>query len=170
MIQELFYAVFQTPAGWAGIMGSSAGLVRITLPQPSEQEIYRLPGNGLGRANLSPRRFEGLIGRFQAYFSGHRVDFPDKLDLSGATPFQREVWHSARLIPYGQTRSYSWLAAQVGNPGAARAAGQALGRNPLPIIIPCHRVLASNGGLGGFSGGLEMKKYLLCLENSAGIR
>jgi len=167
MIQELFYAVFKTAAGWAGILGSSAGLLRTTLPQPSEREVYRLLGNGLSRANLSPCPFEGLIGRFQAYFSGQRVDFPDKLDLSGATPFQGEVWQAARLIPYGQTRTYVWLAAQVGNPGVARAVGQALGRNPLPVIIPCHRVLAGNGGLGGFSGGLEMKRFLLTLEKTA---
>jgi methylated-DNA-[protein]-cysteine S-methyltransferase len=164
MTQELIYAVFKTAAGWAGITGSSAGLVRTTLPQPSEQEIYRLLGSGLGHATMSPRPLEDLIGRFQAYFSGQRVDFLDKLDLSGATPFQCEVWQAARLISYGQTRTYAWLAAQVGNPGAARAVGQALGRNPLPIIVPCHRVLASNGGLGGFSGGLKMKRFLLRLE------
>jgi methylated-DNA-[protein]-cysteine S-methyltransferase len=167
MTQELIYAVFQTAAGWAGILGSSAGLLRTTLPQPSEQEVYRLLGSGLGRANLSPRPFEGLIRRFQAYFSGQRVDFPDKLDLSGASPFQREVWQAARLIPYGQTRTYAWLAAQVGNPGAARAVGQALGRNPLPIIIPCHRVVSNSGSLGGFSGGLEMKRFLLNLEKTS---
>jgi len=164
MIQELFYTIFKTTAGWAGILGSTAGLLCTALPQPSEREAYRLLGNGLSQATMSPRPFEDLIGRFQAYFSGQRVDFPDKLDLSGATPFQGEVWQAARHIPYGQTRTYAWLAAQVGNPGAVRAVGQALGRNPLPIIIPCHRVLASDGGLGGFSGGLEMKRLLLTLE------
>ena len=168
MPQKLFYSVFETTAGWAGVLGSSAGLVRTTLPQPSQQEVYSLLGDSLGRATLSPRHFEGLMGRFQAYFSGHRVDFPDKLDLSGATPFQRSVWQAARLIPYGQTRSYAWLAGQAGSPGAARAVGQVLGRNPLSIIIPCHRVLASNGGLGGFSGGLQMKRFLLSLEAAEG--
>jgi methylated-DNA-[protein]-cysteine S-methyltransferase len=164
MLQELFYTVFETTAGWVGVLGSSAGLVRTTLPQLSQQEVYSLLGNSLGRATPSPHHFEGLMERFRAYFSGNRVDFPDKLDLSGATPFQRSVWQVARLIPYGQTRSYAWLAGQAGRPGAARALGQALGRNPLPIIIPCHRVLAGNGGLGGFSGGLEMKRFLLQLE------
>jgi methylated-DNA-[protein]-cysteine S-methyltransferase len=168
MPQELFYSVFETTAGWAGVLGSSSGLVRTTLPQPSQREVYSLLGFSLGRATLSPRHFEGLMGRFQAYFSGHRVDFPDELDLSGATPFQRSVWQAARLIPYSQTRSYAWLAGQAGNPGAARAVGQALGRNPLPIIIPCHRVLAGNGGLGGFSGGHQMKKLLLKLEKCTG--
>ena len=170
MIQELFYTIFKTTAGWAGILGSTAGLLCTTLPQPSEREAYRLLGNGLSQATMSLHLFEDLIGRFQAYFSGQRVDFPDMLDFSGATTFQCEVWQAARLIPYGQTRTYAWLAAQVGNPGAARAVGQALGRNPLPIIIPCHRVLASNGGLGGFSGRLEMKKYLLQLEKAVGVR
>ena len=147
-------------------MGSSAGLVRTTLPQPSQREVYSWLGDSVSRATLSSPHFEGLRERFQAYFSGNRVDFPDELDLSGATPFQRSVWQTARLIPYGQTRSYAWLAGQAGSPGAARAVGQALGRNPLPIIIPCHRVLASNGGLGGFSGGLEMKRFLLNLEKA----
>lgn len=153
-----------------GIVGSSAGLLRTTLLQSSEQEVYRLLGDSLDRATPSPRPFEDLIVRFQAYFSGRRVEFPDKLDLSKATPFQRRVWQAARLIPYGETRTYTWLAAQVGNSSAARAVGQALGRNPLPIIIPCHRVLASNGGLGGFSGGVEMKRLLLTLEKVVGIR
>jgi methylated-DNA-[protein]-cysteine S-methyltransferase len=164
MNQELFYAVFKTVAGWVGVLGSSAGLLRTTLPQPSECEVYPLLGNDLGRATPSPHHFEGLTRRFQAYFYGQRVDFPDELDLSGATPFQCSVWQAARLIPYGQTRSYAWLAGRVGNPGAPRAVGQALARNPLPIIIPCHRVLASNGRLGGFGGGIGMKQFLLQLE------
>jgi len=105
-----------------------------------------------------------------AYFTGQRVDFPDRLDLSGATPFQRGVWQAARLIPYGETRSYAWVAGQIGKPKAARAVGQALGRNPLPLIVPCHRVLAADGGIGGFSGGVEMKKYLLAHEMADDIR
>ncbi|GAI87660.1 unnamed protein product, partial [marine sediment metagenome] len=73
-------------------------------------------------------------------------------------------WEETRLIPYGETRSYAWVAKQVGKPKAARAVGQAMGSNPLPIIIPCHRVITSNGKLGGFGGGLEMKRQLLSLE------
>ncbi len=105
--------------------------------------------------------------RLRNYFGGHKVNFPDELDLSQATPFQREVWEITRLIPYGETRSYTWVAEQMGRPRALRAVGQALGRNPLPIIIPCHRVLTIDGKLGGYSGGLEMKKYLLSLEATA---
>jgi methylated-DNA-[protein]-cysteine S-methyltransferase len=167
MHQQLFYSVFKTAAGWVGILGSSAGLVRITLPEPSEKEAVSSLGDNFSKSTLSPYHFEDLIKRFQTYFSGRRADFPDILDLSEATSFQREVWEVARRIPYGQTRSYAWVAGQLGKLGAARAVGQALGKNPLPIIIPCHRVLASSGSLGGFSGGLEMKKYLLTMEKSA---
>ncbi|MCK4863256.1 MAG: methylated-DNA--[protein]-cysteine S-methyltransferase [Dehalococcoidales bacterium] len=145
-------------------MGSPRGLRRITLPQSSEREAGHLLGESLNRAASSPQRFKNIIERLRAYFSGQRVDFPDRLDFTLATPFQREVWQAARLIPYGETRSYSWIAGQIGKPKAARAAGQALGRNPFPVIVPCHRVLMADGGLGGFSGGIQIKKCLLSLE------
>jgi methylated-DNA-[protein]-cysteine S-methyltransferase len=159
----MYYAVFDTVVGWVGIVGSDRGLRLATLPQQSERAACELLGD-LKNAAASSRRFGDLIKRYRAYFSGHQVDFLDKLDLNGATPFQCAVWQATRQIPYGQTRGYAWVAAAAGRPGAVRAAGQALARNPLPIIIPCHRVLASDGGLGGFSGGLEMKKLLLKLE------
>ena len=163
----LGYNVFRVEVGWVAVLGSEAGLQRVTLPQRSASEAQQLLGDSINRAALSPHRFQDLMERLGAYFAGHKVDFPDRLDISGATPFQREVWKATRLIPCGETRSYAWVAEQIGKPKAVRAVGQALGRNPLPVIIPCHRVLASNGRLGGFSGGLEMKKYLLGLENSS---
>ena len=83
--------------------------------------------------------------------------------------FQREVWEATRLIAYGEARSYQWVAGQIKKPKATRAVGQALGSNPLPIIVPCHRVLASDGKLGGFTGGLDMKKNLLHLEGLRSI-
>jgi methylated-DNA-[protein]-cysteine S-methyltransferase len=116
----------------------------------------------------SPRLFGSLIDRLRAYFNGDRIDFTDEPVLCGATPFQCRVWQATRLIPYGETRSYLWLAEQLGKPGATRAVGQALAKNPLPIIIPCHRVVNTDGGPGGFSGGLTMKRYLLNLEAPAG--
>ncbi|MCK4273289.1 MAG: methylated-DNA--[protein]-cysteine S-methyltransferase [Dehalococcoidales bacterium] len=164
MTQKLFYTVFNTTVGWVGLLGSNTGLLRTTLPQSSEQEAGLLLGDSLDRAALSPQRFEDLIRRFRAYFDGRKVDFPDRLDLSVATSFQRRVWQAARLIPCGETRSYGWVAGQIGQPEAVRAVGQALGRNPLPVIVPCHRVLMADGGLGGFSGGIETKKFLLSLE------
>jgi methylated-DNA-[protein]-cysteine S-methyltransferase len=163
--EGLYYAIFRTPAGWVGVLGSEAGLRRLTLPHPSPTGIPHKLGISKGEATLSPQRFKDLVKRLRDYFSGHKVGFPDALDLAAATDFQRQVWAATRLIPYGQTRSYAWVAAQIGRPKAARAVGQALGRNPLPIIVPCHRVLASNG-LGGFGGGLQMKKRLLQLEKT----
>ena len=169
MTQELYYVIFNTSTGWLGILGSITGLLRVTLPQCSAPEVHRLLGVGTNQAVLLPHRFQNLVERLRAYFAGHKADFPDKLDLSAATTFQREVWEATRLIPYGETRSYTWVAEKIKKPKAVRAVGQALGRNPLPVIIPCHRVLASNGGLGGFSGGLEMKRFLLHLETTDGI-
>lgn len=166
MTQELYYAIFNTPAGRVGILGSAAGLRRVTLPGRSSGDIRRLLGVSTNQAALSPDRFHSLMERLGAYFAGNKEAFPDRLDLSAATGFQRAVWEATRLIPYGETRSYAWVAEQVKKPKAARAVGQALGRNPMPVVIPCHRVLASNGGPGGFSGGLAMKRHLLLLEQS----
>jgi methylated-DNA-[protein]-cysteine S-methyltransferase len=163
--QQLFSSIFQIPAGWMGILASNQGLRRVTFPQKSENDVRESLGCRLEQPKPDITRFRDLGERFRAYFSGAETDFPDRLDLSGATPFQREVWLAARLIPYGQTKSYQWVATQIGKPGAARAVGQALGRNPLPVIVPCHRVIASSDGLGGFSGGLETKKWLLRLES-----
>jgi len=106
--------------------------------------------------------------RLGAYFGGHKAAFADRLDFSGATSFQRQVWQITRLIPYGETRSYTWVAEQIKRPKAMRAVGQALARNPLPVIVPCHRVLNIDGKLGGYTGGIEMKKRLLSLEAPAG--
>ena len=162
-----YYAIFNTARGWVGVLGSTRGLRRTTLPRTSAEETRRSLGNSLNNATQSPQLFQNLIERLGFYFNGQRINFPDKLDLSGATVFQREVWEATRLIPYGETRSYQWVAGQIKQPKAARAVGQALGRNPLPIIVPCHRVLASDGKPGGFTGGLNMKKSLLRLEGSA---
>ncbi len=164
MSQQLNYIIFNTNVGWLGILGSAKGLLSATLPQRSAQEAYQLLDDRANNATLSPHLFDDLIERLRIYFAGHKITFSDKLDLSGATPFQRQVWEITRLIPYGETRSYTWVAEQIKQPGAVRAVGQALSRNPLPIIIPCHRVLTINGKLGGYSGEVEMKRYLLWLE------
>jgi len=169
MTRELKYITLNTNMGWVGILASATGLRCTTLPQPSAQEAQYLLGN-TNDVTWAPHSFDNLIQRFRIYFGGHRVTFPDQLDLSEATTFQRQVWEITRLIPYGETRSYAWVAEQIGQPRAVRAVGQALGKNPLPIIIPCHRVIASDGKLGGFSGGVKMKKRLLSLEAATAIR
>jgi len=166
MTRELAYVIFDTDIGQMGILGSAKGLLGTTLPQRLTQEVRQLLGNRINHAIWSPHVFKDLTKRLRIYLGGHKVTFPDKLELSRATTFQREVWEVTRLIPYGETRSYRWVAEQIGKPGAVRAVGQALARNPLPIIVPCHRIVTSNGKLGGYSGGLEMKKYLLYREAS----
>ena len=97
------------------------------------------------------------------YFSGRRKEFALELDVEG-TPFQRLVWNALRTIPFGETRSYGDIAKQIGNPAAMRAVGAANGRNPVSIVVPCHRVIGSTGKLTGFGGGLEAKAQLLALE------
>ncbi len=171
-MQELNYVIFDTDMGWIGVLGSAKGLLSTTLPHRSSQEALKELGHRINYATKSSHLFNDVVERFRSYFSGHKTTFPDKLDLSGATPFQRQVWQAGRLIPYGETRSYAWVANQIQKPKAARAVGQAMGRNPLAIIVPCHRVVASHGKLGGFSGtgGLEMKGILLQLEASANIQ
>ena len=103
--------------------------------------------------------------QLQEYFLGKRRSFDFPMELSG-TPFQLSVWEQLRLIPYGETRTYGNIATAIGKPGAARAVGQAANRNPLWIVVPCHRVIGSNRSLTGYAGGLDMKRALLELEQS----
>ena len=166
MTGELKYVIFNTAMGWVGVSGSARGVRRTILPQRSSQKVLQQLGDDAAPGARAPHPFAGLIQNFRDYFNGHRVVFTEQIDWCGATTLQRAVWRATSLIPYGETRSYAWVASQIRRPGAARAAGQALARNPLPIIIPCHRVIASSGQLGGYSGGVEMKKRLLHLEAS----
>ncbi len=159
-------AICQTTLGWVGLLRSAEGLLSVTLPQRSSQEARQLLDIETKNASDSLASFPSLIERLKAYFAGNKVTFPDKLDLSQATPFQRAVWEATKRIHYGETRSYTWVAEQIGKPKAVRAVGQALGKNPLPIIVPCHRVLTKDGKLGGYSGGLETKKHLRHLESA----
>jgi len=164
MHRQQYYVIFNTAAGWVGLTGSDAGLKRATLPQSSKKQVIAALGIDTDKVILSQGYFKDLIKRIQDYFTGCQIDFPGKLDLSEFTVFQRHVWKATKQIPYGHNRSYSQMARKIGKPGAARAVGQALAKNPLPIIIPCHRVLNSDGKLGGFTGGVAMKKRLLTLE------
>ena len=159
------YTIVDTEFGWMAIVGSEAGLLRLTLPQPAPDKALALIAGLIPQCSADASFFRDLTFRIQCYFEGESVDFNDELDLRGTTPFQRDVWRVTASIPYGETRSYGWLAKEVGRPQNARAVGQALARNSLPIVIPCHRVTGSGGALGGYSGGLEMKRRLLELES-----
>lgn len=166
----LFYDVIETPIGWMGILASDLGLTRTTLPRPTPVESLTLLGTRDSNAVHQPEHFHGLKERLSIYFDGGQISFeqvqiaPDKVSF-----FNRAALAACREIPYGETRTYSWLAARAGKARAPRAAGQCMARNPLPIIIPCHRVIASDGSLRGFGRGtsmLNIKRWLLNLESS----
>ena len=160
------YTVFQTNQGWMALVASQTGIVAATLPQTTRRQALDLLGEKAKQADFAPDALSSLTRRFQDYYSGKKTTFVETLDFSDATTFQKHVWEAARLIPCGETRSYGWIAKQIGKPKAARAVGQALGKNPFLVIVPCHRVIAGDGTLGGFGGGLEMKRVLLELEKA----
>jgi methylated-DNA-[protein]-cysteine S-methyltransferase len=161
---NLEYAAFKTDLGWAVLLASRMGLMGFVLPQATREKALSLLNIQLDEATESDKQFQDLINRLQDYFRGKKAEFNDKLDLTAATSFQHRVWLAARTIPIGSVHSYGWIAQHIGQPEASRAVGQALGKNPLPVIIPCHRVLSATGNLGGFTGGLEVKIRLLKLE------
>ena len=165
-----YYDVFKTPLGWMGVLASAEGLRRTTLPQPSPDTCVALLGPEVADSAEEPQHFTCLRARILAYFSGERVEFGgEPLDVGDASRFLSAAWGACRRIPFGETRSYAWLAGQAGRPRAPRAAGQSMARNRLPIIVPCHRVVASDGSLRGFGRGasqLELKRRLLDLEGA----
>lgn len=154
----------KTAWGWIAVAFSDLGLVNSTLPYSSQEEAIGKILALWPKASLIEDAHHELKESLIRYFKGERVDFNFPLDLRTGTAFQKKVWEEVRSIPWGQTRTYGEIAARVGKPGAARAVGQALARNPLPIIIPCHRVIGASGNLTGFGGGIELKKKLLALE------
>ncbi|MFI6403816.1 methylated-DNA--[protein]-cysteine S-methyltransferase [Streptomyces sp. NPDC050548] len=127
---------------------------------------HRPPEESFGTLDDTP--FTEATAQLQAYFAGELKEFTLELRLHG-TPFQRTVWDQLRRIPYGETRSYGDLADALGNPGASRAVGLANGKNPIGIIVPCHRVVGANGSLTGYGGGLDRKQRLLDFESGAAL-
>lgn len=155
-----------------GILGANRGVRAIVLPQPSPRRLHvelRCFGHDpMERTKPANQDISRILKRAQvqltAYLEGKRknLDFP--IDLSGYTPFQLRVWKVTRSIPYGEVHSYGWVAERLGDSGYARAVGNALGANPVPLVVPCHRVIKQDGALGGFTAGLHFKTRLLKLE------
>ena len=159
------YALRETKLGWVGIVIEDGAIVAAALPrsrEAAEEAMARCGADEPAGDEAAP-----LLDLVQRAAEGEDVPTNGVLRLVGGTPFQRAVWQEMRSIPRGSTISYAELARRVGRPGAARAVGQAVGANPIPLLIPCHRVAGSNGGLGGFGGGLPMKRTLLRQEGVA---
>lgn len=160
---------FHTRMGWVALLADDHALLGMTLPCATQRVAL---DELRAEFHCQPPRGENAITRhaqkkLERYFRGERVSFDEiPIDGSKATDFQQRVWRLTRAIPYGVTRTYDALARAVGRPYAARAVGQCMARNPLPIIIPCHRVVGSAGDLRGFGGGLAMKRALLEMEGA----
>jgi methylated-DNA-[protein]-cysteine S-methyltransferase len=165
----LQYRLFDTSLGQCGVAWSERGLARLQLPEatPAATEARLQARAAAVPARKLPAAVADTIAQLRAYFSGSRVDFAAvALDLGAVGDFYRSIYAAARCVGWGQTASYGELAKRAGFPGAARGVGQAMRRNPVPIIIPCHRILASGKKVGGFSafGGRATKERLLALE------
>ncbi|MCS7283279.1 MAG: methylated-DNA--[protein]-cysteine S-methyltransferase [Anaerolineae bacterium] len=163
----LFYTVMETPIGPLWLISTPTGLCRIGLPGESRaaQEAWLARCVGPETMEENPEALAPAVTQLREYFSRLRRRFDLPLDLRG-TPFQRRVWEELLSVPYGQTISYGELARRIGKPEAVRAVGQAVGANPVPIIVPCHRVIGADGSLVGYGGGLEVKAALLRLEGA----
>ncbi|MBA3807413.1 MAG: methylated-DNA--[protein]-cysteine S-methyltransferase [Solirubrobacterales bacterium] len=166
-LTDVSYSPLDSPFGPLLAAATARGLVRLAFPEENVDAVLE----GLAR-RLSPRiveasrPFETVRRELEGYFAGSRRAFEVALDWSLIGPFGRRVLHATAEIPYGGVLSYAEVAAEAGSPRGSRAAGNALGSNPIPIVIPCHRVLRSGGALGGYGGGLERKRYLLNLEGA----
>jgi len=160
--------IFKSQWGWIGIVETANGIVRIVFPQSSRASVLASLHAGEGNVGVeavSPR-LRAAKNQLTEYMAGTRKRFRLPLDLKEGTKFQRRVWTALQAVRYGELRSYQELASRVGGRHFARAVGGAVGSNPLPIVIPCHRIVAQDGSLGGFSCGLPAKRRLLAIEGS----
>jgi len=159
------YHLVELPMGWMVLLAGEDGLKRASL-KPSPQDALEDLGTDLDGADDDPDAFIQVVKCLQRYAGGEMTALDGiELDFTGVTPFFNAAWNACRSIPSGETRSYAWLAAEAGSPLAMRAAGQAMARNRFSLIIPCHRVIASDGSLGGYGGGgLGVKARLLQME------
>lgn len=166
-METLHVARFESPIGEIRVARSEQGLAYLELPRASGRGfagwLRRFAAGVRIEEAYAPLR--ASIGQILEYLEGKRLGFELPLDLRG-TPFQREVYAAVARIPYGSTRSYGEIARELGRPQAVRAVGAANAANPLSLVVPCHRVIAADGRLGGYGGGLELKARLLAMEGS----
>jgi methylated-DNA-[protein]-cysteine S-methyltransferase len=158
-MMSLAFKIIESPVGELKLVASDHGLVAVLWENdcPTRVRLNEMAENDQHPVLVETER------QLDEYFAGKRKEFSVALDMSG-TGFQKDVWEALLAIPFGETRSYGQLAKQLGNPRATRAVGAANGRNPVSIIVPCHRVIGSSGKLTGFAGGLDVKAHLLSME------
>ncbi|MGQ0537159.1 MAG: methylated-DNA--[protein]-cysteine S-methyltransferase [Methanobacteriota archaeon] len=165
MTERLSLASYKSPVGRLNLAATPRGLARLNFGD--EKAFEADVANALGPAEWNEKALAPVIDELAEYFAGRRKRFDATLDVREGTAFERGVWRELSTIPYGETRSYGWIAERIGSPKAVRAVGRANGKNPIAIVVPCHRVVAADGGLGGYSCGLEPKEKLLALEGVA---
>jgi methylated-DNA-[protein]-cysteine S-methyltransferase len=162
---DVAYATVDSPFGPLLIAATPRGLVRVNLPAyDPEETLEELAAHISPRVLEAPERLDDARRELDLYFEGKLTEFDLPLDWRLTDGFRKKVQRAIARIPYGQTRTYTDMARSAGNERAVRAAGTACGSNPIPIVVPCHRVLRTGGGLGGYGGGLPMKEALLELE------
>jgi methylated-DNA-[protein]-cysteine S-methyltransferase len=164
---DVAYDVADSPIGPLLVAMTGRGLCEVAFEPEPEQEAERLARRFGVRVLRSPRPVAGARRELDQYFEGRRTSFDLPVDIAWLPDFQRSVLEELAQVPYGRTETYGSLAARIGRPRAARAVGDALNRNPIPIVLPCHRVVGASGGLVGYAGGLERKRALLELEGIA---
>lgn len=165
---DVAYRFVDTPVGPLLLAATETGLVRVAFESEDFDAVLTTLAAKLSpRILLAPRRLDKVAVQLDEYFAGTRRGFEVPVDYALSSGFRQTVQQYLPLIEYGHTRSYKEVAASVGNPNAVRAVGTACATNPLPVVIPCHRVLRSDGSLGGYLGGLEAKSTLLELEHAA---
>lgn len=155
-MDELAAAHIKTPIGTLQVAASDEGLVAVVFANEIKRRYAQAKGSGAAQKHLAQ-----AIAALEDYFAGKRRDFSDLTLAPSGTEFQKRVWQALSKIPFGQTRSYGEIARIIDNPKGMRAVGLANGKNPIPVIVPCHRVIGANGTLTGFGGGLPTKKWLL---------
>jgi methylated-DNA-[protein]-cysteine S-methyltransferase len=166
---DVAYGTYDSPLGPLTVMVTPRGLVRLSYPgEGIQDQIQELAERVSPRILEAPERTDGVRRQLDEYFAGRRHDFEVPIDWRLVRGFAGAVLQATARIPFGSVSSYREIAAEAGSPNAYRAAGNALGSNPVPIVVPCHRVLHAGGGLGGYTGGLERKTFLLRLEGVLG--
>jgi methylated-DNA-[protein]-cysteine S-methyltransferase len=169
-MNKIYYSFFDSPILEKVFVASTErGVCMVDFLKSEKAFLKRLKKRFPGEIIRDDRKNKNVLNQLKKYLKGDLKRFDCKTDFKG-TPFQRKVWSALAKIPYGQTRSYKEIARAIGYPKAFRAVGNANGRNSIPLILPCHRVIESNGGLGGFGHGIEIKRRLLDFEKTHGVR